>query len=54
MFFFQVTIDSRLIDEEGQTWNIGVKTNLAIKSFEDGAGRPQSSTLRPSGPSVNR
>ena len=37
----QVIIETRLMDEEGQTWNIGVKTSLAIKSFEDGAGRPQ-------------
>ena len=38
---FQVNIETRLLDEDGQVWNIGVKTNLAIKSFEDGAGRPQ-------------
>ena len=37
-FQFQVNIETRLVDEEGQVWNIGVKTNLAIKSFED---RPQ-------------
>jgi len=39
----QVTIETRLIDEDGHTWNIGVKTTLAIKSFEDGANRSQGS-----------
>ena len=34
----QVIIETRLVDEDGQEWNIGVKANLAIKSFED---RPQ-------------
>ena len=38
-----MTIETRLIDEDGHTWNIGVKTTLAIKSFEDGANRSQGS-----------
>ena len=37
-FCLQVNIETRLVDEDGQEWNIGVKSNLAIKSFED---RPQ-------------
>jgi len=32
----QVIIETKLVDELGQSWNLGVKTHLNIKSFEDG------------------
>ena len=32
----KVIIETKLVDELGQSWNLGVKTHLNIKSFEDG------------------
>lgn len=39
----QVVIETKLIDEEDRTWKTGLKSTMAIKAFEDGQNRPQSS-----------